>query len=263
MLCEWHSWGHDHSFSLKVWRGDTCVATWEFGLHVRVLDKSSCWAMSIYSDLTICCEIFGAAVSLLGVEQLFSVTAGCESFSSLIFYTLRTFHWSKLLLKRLLSSHNIIWCRERFIEYWVDQNMLIADTATRVFTVLKQPDKNYLTQVSFHTLQDVMWWTLTPSPGGFQASVHRILRGFSGSFEKVQMLNIVGIWHWWVMQEDFRPILRELLATHRGLEFLHDTPEFQERYGTDKATSFDRLCVGYELMNCVLGSYWPEEVHGL
>jgi hypothetical protein len=128
---------------------------------------------------------------------------------------------------------------------------------------LKQPDKNYLTQVSFHTLQDVMWWTLTPSPGGFQASVLQILRGFSGSFEKVQMLNIVGIWHWWVMQEDFRPILRELLATHRGLEFLHDTPEFQERYGTDKATSFDRLCVGYELMNCVLGSYWPEEVHGL
>ncbi len=195
--------------------------------------------------------------------KLESQSAGCEPFSSLIFYTLRTFHSSKLILKKLLSSHNVIWCRERFIEYWVDQNMLIADTATRVFTVLKQPDKNYLTQVSFHTLQDVMWWTLTPSPGGFQASVLQILRGFSGSFEKVQMLNIVGIWHWWVMQEDFRPILRELLATHRGLEFLHDTPEFQERYGTDKATSFDRLCVGYELMNCVLGSYWPEEVHGL
>lgn len=41
-----------------------------------------------------------------------------------------------------------------------------------------------------------------------------------------------------MMQEDFRPILRELLATHRGLEFLHDTPEFQERYGTDKAVVF-------------------------
>ena len=34
-----------------------------------------------------------------------------------------------------------------------------------------------------------------------------------------------------VFQDDFRPILRELLATHRGLEFLQDTPEFQERYG--------------------------------
>ncbi|XP_074311398.1 serine/threonine protein phosphatase 2A regulatory subunit B''beta-like isoform X2 [Silene latifolia] len=31
-------------------------------------------------------------------------------------------------------------------------------------------------------------------------------------------------------QDDFKPILRELLATHPGLEFLQSTPEFQERY---------------------------------
>ncbi|GAA0152013.1 protein phosphatase [Lithospermum erythrorhizon] len=31
-------------------------------------------------------------------------------------------------------------------------------------------------------------------------------------------------------KEDFKPILRELLATHPGLEFLQSTPEFQERY---------------------------------
>ncbi|CAN6479511.1 unnamed protein product [Victoria cruziana] len=31
-------------------------------------------------------------------------------------------------------------------------------------------------------------------------------------------------------QEDFKPVLRELLATHPGLEFLQGTPEFQERY---------------------------------
>lgn len=37
------------------------------------------------------------------------------------------------------------------------------------------------------------------------------------------------------MQEDFRPILRELLLSHRGLEFLHDTPEFQERYGNHES----------------------------
>ncbi|KAH9569798.1 hypothetical protein CY35_02G009800 [Sphagnum magellanicum] len=84
--------------------------------------------------------------------------------------------FSGILFKNLDVNSTGLVKRERFIEYWVDQNMLIADTATRVFTVLKQPDKNYLTQ------------------------------------------------------EDFRPILRELLATHRGLEFLHDTPEFQERY---------------------------------
>ncbi|MQL86355.1 hypothetical protein Taro_018892 [Colocasia esculenta] len=36
--------------------------------------------------------------------------------------------------------------------------------------------------------------------------------------------------HKYLTQEDFKPILRELLATHPGLEFLQSTPEFQERY---------------------------------
>ncbi|CAL5215297.1 unnamed protein product [Lathyrus oleraceus] len=35
----------------------------------------------------------------------------------------------------------------------------------------------------------------------------------------------------YLTQDDFKPILRELLATHPGLEFLQSTPEFQERYG--------------------------------
>ncbi|MFS7937583.1 putative EF-hand domain-containing protein [Helianthus anomalus] len=34
----------------------------------------------------------------------------------------------------------------------------------------------------------------------------------------------------YLTQEDFKPILRELLVTHPGLEFLQGTPEFQERY---------------------------------
>ncbi|KAK8605227.1 hypothetical protein V6N13_082678 [Hibiscus sabdariffa] len=34
----------------------------------------------------------------------------------------------------------------------------------------------------------------------------------------------------YLIQDDFKPILRELLATHPGLEFLQSTPEFQERY---------------------------------
>ena len=33
------------------------------------------------------------------------------------------------------------------------------------------------------------------------------------------------------MQDDFKPVLLELLASHPGLEFLQSTPEFQERYG--------------------------------
>ncbi|XP_020093897.1 serine/threonine protein phosphatase 2A regulatory subunit B''beta-like isoform X2 [Ananas comosus] len=36
--------------------------------------------------------------------------------------------------------------------------------------------------------------------------------------------------HNYLTQEDFKPILQELLATHPGLEFLQGTPEFQERY---------------------------------
>ncbi|KAK9732910.1 hypothetical protein RND81_04G031400 [Saponaria officinalis] len=36
--------------------------------------------------------------------------------------------------------------------------------------------------------------------------------------------------HLYLTQDDFKPVLRELLATHPGLEFLQSTPEFQERY---------------------------------
>ncbi|OMP11832.1 serine/threonine-protein phosphatase 2A regulatory subunit B'' subunit alpha [Corchorus olitorius] len=35
----------------------------------------------------------------------------------------------------------------------------------------------------------------------------------------------------YLTQVDFKPVLRELLATHPGLEFLRSTPEFQDRYG--------------------------------
>ncbi|KAF3452358.1 hypothetical protein FNV43_RR02791 [Rhamnella rubrinervis] len=34
----------------------------------------------------------------------------------------------------------------------------------------------------------------------------------------------------YLTQDVFKPVLRELLATHPGLEFLQSTPEFQERY---------------------------------
>ncbi|KAK8945864.1 hypothetical protein KSP40_PGU000770 [Platanthera guangdongensis] len=54
---------------------------------------------------------------------------------------------------------------------------MIMDIATHIFTIMKQPDRKYLTQ------------------------------------------------------EDFKPLLRELLSSHPGLEFLQNTPEFQDRYG--------------------------------
>ncbi|KAK8962627.1 hypothetical protein KSP40_PGU005513 [Platanthera guangdongensis] len=54
---------------------------------------------------------------------------------------------------------------------------MIMDIATHIYTILKQPDRKYLTQ------------------------------------------------------EDFKPLLRELLSSHPVLEFLQNTPEFQDRYG--------------------------------
>jgi serine/threonine-protein phosphatase 2A regulatory subunit B'' len=84
--------------------------------------------------------------------------------------------FSSILFKRLDVNNTGLVTKERLIDYWLNQNMLAADGATRIFSVLKQEDKDYLTQ------------------------------------------------------DDFRPILRELLSAHHGLEFLHDTPEFQDRY---------------------------------
>ncbi|KAK8968532.1 hypothetical protein KSP40_PGU012376 [Platanthera guangdongensis] len=70
---------------------------------------------------------------------------------------------------------------------------MIMDIATHIFTILKQPDRKYLTQ------------------------------------------------------EDFKPLLRELLSSHPGLEFLQNTPEFQDRYGHWKrrgqSSCYDPLCV--------------------
>ncbi|BBN11704.1 serine/threonine-protein phosphatase 2A regulatory subunit B'' [Marchantia polymorpha subsp. ruderalis] len=84
--------------------------------------------------------------------------------------------FSSSLYKKIDTDNTGLITKEQFLKYWTEKNMLTTDLVTRVFQVLKQPDKNYLTQ------------------------------------------------------DDFRPILRELLLTHHGLEFLHDTPEFQERY---------------------------------
>jgi hypothetical protein len=38
-------------------------------------------------------------------------------------------------------------CRDAFLNYWINGNMLTLDLATQIFTILKQPDLKYLTQV--------------------------------------------------------------------------------------------------------------------
>lgn len=84
--------------------------------------------------------------------------------------------FSTTLFKKIDVDNTGVVRRDQFVRYWIDEKMVTMDLATQIFTVLRQPDKNYLTQ------------------------------------------------------DDFKPILRELLATHPGLEFLHSTQEFQERY---------------------------------
>lgn len=42
-----------------------------------------------------------------------------------------------------------LFCRDAFIDYWVNGNMLTMDIATQIFKILKQPDLKYLTQVPF------------------------------------------------------------------------------------------------------------------
>lgn len=52
---------------------------------------------------------------------------------------------------------------------------------------------------------------------------------FEFNFELVCRASLIDMFCF--VQDDFRPILRELLLSHHGLEFLHDTAEFQDRYG--------------------------------
>lgn len=37
--------------------------------------------------------------------------------------------------------------RDQFVNYWIGGNMLTVDLATQIYTILKQPDCRYLTQV--------------------------------------------------------------------------------------------------------------------
>ena len=64
---------------------------------------------------------------------------------------------------KIYIYHTRVVTRDQFVSYWIDKKMVTMDLENQIFTVLRNPDKNYLTQ------------------------------------------------------DDFEPILRELLATHPGL----------------------------------------------
>ncbi|MED6114498.1 hypothetical protein PIB30_080795 [Stylosanthes scabra] len=84
--------------------------------------------------------------------------------------------FSTVLFEKIKNENQDYVTKEAFYDYWIEGNLLNTDQATKIFTVLKKPDVNYLTH------------------------------------------------------DDFKPVLYELLETHPSLEFLKNTPDFQERY---------------------------------
>ncbi|KAG0497822.1 hypothetical protein HPP92_002513 [Vanilla planifolia] len=57
--------------------------------------------------------------------------------------------------------------------------------------------------------------------------------------------------HNYLSQEDFKPVLRELLVSHPGLEFLLSTPEFQDRYEL-QIIFFHVTC---QILNCSVACF--------
>ncbi|KAI3963405.1 hypothetical protein MKW98_022827, partial [Papaver atlanticum] len=51
------------------------------------------------------------------------------------------------LFKKIDVNCTGVVTRDAFVDYWVNGNLLSMDIATQIFTVLKQPDRKYLTQL--------------------------------------------------------------------------------------------------------------------
>ncbi|XP_057733808.1 probable serine/threonine protein phosphatase 2A regulatory subunit B''delta [Arachis stenosperma] len=85
--------------------------------------------------------------------------------------------FSKVLFRKINNNENHAYLtKDAFYDYWINKNLMTCDKATKIYTLLKKPELDYLTH------------------------------------------------------DDFNPVLYELLETHPGLEFLKNTPDFQERY---------------------------------
>ena len=67
------------------------------------------------------------------------------------------FHFRNLVITMvllLLSVANLVchatYCRDQFVDYWMRGNLLTKDLATRIYIILKRPDRSYLSQVRLH-----------------------------------------------------------------------------------------------------------------
>ncbi|KAL8130528.1 hypothetical protein V2J09_019683 [Rumex salicifolius] len=58
--------------------------------------------------------------------------------------------FSSVLFRKINASRTEFVTRDAFVDYWVNGNMLTMDTATQIFTILKQSDNKYLTKDDFN-----------------------------------------------------------------------------------------------------------------
>ena len=115
---------------------------------------------------------------------------------------------------------------------------------------------------SFHritSLWKIVWqsscWIQQRISSGNSAKCTLILYDFFYTDRKYYIFFFIWILYFlWYVQDDFKPVLKELLATHPGLEFLQGTPEFQERYGNScYPRELSRLIIYSNLYSLHLG----------
>lgn len=108
---------------------------------------------------------------------------------------------SSALFRKIDAGCTGIVTRDAFIKFWVDSNLLAMDKVTQVFNVLKQSDRNYLTQVDFKiVLQEL----LATHPG------LEFLRGTPEFQERYAETVIYRIFHYINRSGNGRLTLREL-----------------------------------------------------
>ena len=136
-----YSWVHE-----TIW-GFICHTQWHL-LHIYCC--AGAWNyLRFYMPyrewylLPNCCAwIWSAIIHVLALELFY------RSYLNLICYCF-------LIAVSVIFCQYLVWlsllctCRDAFVDYWVNGNMLTKDIATQIFIIFKQPDFRYLTQVLF------------------------------------------------------------------------------------------------------------------
>ncbi|GLU03690.1 hypothetical protein SLE2022_208760 [Rubroshorea leprosula] len=93
-------------------------------------------------------HLFNNPLNGLQIDEFKSVTKDVCKLPSFL---------SSALFRKIDVDCTGIVTRDTFIKFWVDNNMLAMDVATQAFKIIKQSDRNYLTQVDFKpVLQELL-----------------------------------------------------------------------------------------------------------